>query len=74
MTLDMKNSPLVILSLDAGDTDFIERWAKEGYLPAIAAIMERGCWGKTGFLAGSGSHFSVADERSDSSGNDWEAY
>lgn len=48
MTLKTKNSPLVILSLDAGDPDFIERWAKEGYLPAIASIMERGCWGKTG--------------------------
>jgi predicted AlkP superfamily phosphohydrolase/phosphomutase len=39
--------PLVILGLDVGDPDAIQRWVREGYLPAIASIMERGCWGRT---------------------------
>jgi predicted AlkP superfamily phosphohydrolase/phosphomutase len=47
MVADVKNPPLVILGLDAGDPDFIVRWAQEGYLPTIASIMDRGCWGKT---------------------------
>lgn len=41
------NTPLIILGLDTGDPGFIERWAQEGYLPTIASIMERGCWGQT---------------------------
>ncbi|WP_017715767.1 alkaline phosphatase family protein [Kamptonema formosum] len=48
MTLERKTSPLVILGFDVGDLDSIQRWAKEGYLPTIASIMERGCWGQTG--------------------------
>ncbi len=47
MIVDTKNSPLVILGLDAGDPGFIQRWARAGGLPAIASIMERGCWGRT---------------------------
>ncbi len=42
-----KTSPLIILGLDTGDFDCIQHWAKEGYLPTIASMMERGCWGKT---------------------------
>lgn len=45
MAVDTKTSPLVIFGLDAGDADLIERWAQEGYLPAISSIMRRGCWG-----------------------------
>jgi predicted AlkP superfamily phosphohydrolase/phosphomutase len=44
---DSKNPPLVIFGLDAGDAEFIQRWAREGYLPTIASIMERGCWAQT---------------------------
>jgi predicted AlkP superfamily phosphohydrolase/phosphomutase len=40
--------PLVILGLDDGDAAFIQRWASQGHLPTIAAIMARGCWGTTG--------------------------
>nr|MBA2451181.1 alkaline phosphatase family protein [Chloroflexota bacterium] len=47
MDTDTTTSPLVILGLDAGDHGLIERWAREGYLPTIASIMQRGCWGKT---------------------------
>ena len=47
MIADVDNPPLVILGLDAGDPDFIVRWAQEGYLPTIASIMDRGCWAKT---------------------------
>jgi predicted AlkP superfamily phosphohydrolase/phosphomutase len=39
--------PLVILGLDAGDPQLIEEWAREGHLPTIASIMERGCWSLT---------------------------
>ncbi len=42
-----KKNPLVILGLDAGDPDFIQQWAQQGYLPTIASIMKRGFWGKT---------------------------
>lgn len=47
MQTDTNNSPLVILSLDAGIPELIERWAQEGFLPNLASIMQRGCWGKT---------------------------
>lgn len=43
---DTQSSPLATLALDAGDSDFIERWVREGYLPTIASIMKRGSWGK----------------------------
>ena len=43
----MKAAPLIIFGLDAGDPDFIVRWAQEGYLPTLASIMQRGCWAKT---------------------------
>ncbi|CAN5353952.1 hypothetical protein BH18GEM1_BH18GEM1_09000 [soil metagenome] len=39
--------PLVILAMDTGDGDAIELWVKQGYLPTIRALMERGCWGRT---------------------------
>jgi len=42
----MKSPPLVIVGLDAGDAGFIQRWIQEGDLPAIASIMQRGCWGR----------------------------
>lgn len=42
-----KNPPLVILALDGGESRFIHRWVQEGYLPTIASVMKRGCWGKT---------------------------
>ncbi len=48
MQINTKSSPLIIIGLDAGDPDFIQNWAREGYLPTIAAIMNRGCWGQTG--------------------------
>ena len=40
--------PLLILGLDVGDAELISRWTSEGHLPAIASVMERGCWGTTG--------------------------
>jgi predicted AlkP superfamily phosphohydrolase/phosphomutase len=41
-------TPLVILGIDAGDPDFLERWVRAGDLPTLARIMERGSWGRTG--------------------------
>lgn len=43
----LRTPPLVILGIDAGDSDFIQRWTAEGYLPTIHSIMQRGCWGRT---------------------------
>jgi predicted AlkP superfamily phosphohydrolase/phosphomutase len=39
--------PLVVFCLDAADPELLERWAGEGHLPALAAIMERGAWAHT---------------------------
>jgi predicted AlkP superfamily phosphohydrolase/phosphomutase len=39
--------PLVILGLDVGDPESLERWASEGYLPVLASIMERGVSART---------------------------
>lgn len=39
-------SPLIILGIDAGDPDLIQRWVAAGDLPNIAALMQRGCWGR----------------------------
>lgn len=47
MQADAKAPPLIILGIDAGDPVFIRRWAAQGYLPAMASIMERGCWART---------------------------
>ncbi|NCR38403.1 MAG: hypothetical protein GPJ21_00280 [Microcystis aeruginosa W13-11] len=47
MNTSINSSPLVILGLDAGDANLIEKWAREGYLPHINSIMNRGCWGRT---------------------------
>ncbi len=41
------NEKLLIIGLDAGDPNFIKRWADEGYLPTIASIMKQGSWGLT---------------------------
>ncbi len=45
MKTENRRSPLVILELDGGDPRLITRWAREGYLPTIAAMMRDGCWG-----------------------------
>lgn len=46
MAMDTKTSPLVMIALDAGDPEFIQHWVREGYLPTIGALMQRGCWGR----------------------------
>ncbi|MDB6147728.1 MAG: hypothetical protein JWO45_1392 [Spartobacteria bacterium] len=43
----MTDTPLVILGFDAGDPGLLREWAQRGYLPTVASIMQRGCWGKT---------------------------
>lgn len=39
--------PLVIVGIDAADPELLERWTRDGHLPAIESIMRRGCWGIT---------------------------
>ena len=48
MRQDSHSPPLMIFGLDAGDAEYIRRWAQEGYLPNISSIMEEGCWGHIG--------------------------
>ena len=40
-------TPLVVFGLDVGDSDYLNQWAREGYLPVLASLMERGAWGRT---------------------------
>jgi predicted AlkP superfamily phosphohydrolase/phosphomutase len=42
-----QRAPLMILGFDAGDPRLLRRWAREGHLPTLASLMERGCWGQT---------------------------
>ncbi|NOT07454.1 MAG: hypothetical protein HOP28_04525 [Gemmatimonadales bacterium] len=43
-----RRGPVVLIGFDAGDPDLIERWTGEGHLPAIASLMARGTWTRTG--------------------------
>lgn len=47
MATEGKTPPLIVLGIDAGDPGFIEEWAAEGHLPAIASIMKSGFYGRT---------------------------
>ena len=40
-------APLLILGLDSGDPRLLRRWADEGYMPTLSALMKRGCWAET---------------------------
>ena len=48
MSVDRKQGPVVLLGFDAADPELVERWAREGKLPAMARLMERGTWARTG--------------------------
>jgi predicted AlkP superfamily phosphohydrolase/phosphomutase len=39
--------PVVLLGFDAADPDLVERWTREGKLPAMAELMARGTWART---------------------------
>jgi predicted AlkP superfamily phosphohydrolase/phosphomutase len=41
-------APLVVISLDGGDSALLARWVDEGHLPNLAALMKRGSWGELG--------------------------
>lgn len=43
----MSQTPLLIFGFDAGDPAWLVRWAQEGHLPALAQVLERGCWART---------------------------
>ncbi len=44
----MPSAPLILLGLDAGDPTLLTTWAAAGRLPTLAALMQRGSWGRTG--------------------------
>jgi predicted AlkP superfamily phosphohydrolase/phosphomutase len=48
LSSDNSRGPVVLLGFDAGDPELIERWASEGRLPALARLMARGSWARTG--------------------------
>lgn len=48
MSVDRASGPVVLLGFDAADPDLVERWASEGKLPAMARLMARGTWARTG--------------------------
>lgn len=43
----MASAPLLVLGLDVGDPDSIGQWIREGRLPTLASIVERGVWART---------------------------
>ena len=47
MSSGSQTSPLVIFGFDAGEPEFLRRWAEDGTLPTLKSIMQRGCWGLT---------------------------
>ncbi len=47
MPADRTKGPVVLLGFDAADPDLVERWAREGKLPAMADLMARGTWART---------------------------
>ena len=48
MLPDARPGPVVLLGFDAADPDLVERWARDGKLPTMARLMERGTWARTG--------------------------
>lgn len=42
----MKRDPIIVIGFDGAEHHLIERWSDEGYLPTIASLMKRGCWGR----------------------------
>jgi predicted AlkP superfamily phosphohydrolase/phosphomutase len=48
MQAERPTGPIVLLGFDAADPDLVERWASEGKLPAMARLMARGAWARTG--------------------------
>jgi predicted AlkP superfamily phosphohydrolase/phosphomutase len=43
----VSHSPLVILGFDVGDAQWLLDWAREGRLPTLASLLDRGVWGRT---------------------------
>jgi predicted AlkP superfamily phosphohydrolase/phosphomutase len=48
LSVDRSQGPVVLLGFDAADPELVERWAREGKLPSMARLMERGTWARTG--------------------------
>ena len=41
-----KRNRLLFIGFDAGDTELIEQWCQEGFLPNISSMRQRGAWGR----------------------------
>jgi predicted AlkP superfamily phosphohydrolase/phosphomutase len=48
VSAERTEGPVVLLGFDAADPELVERWAREGKLPSVARLMERGAWARTG--------------------------
>ena len=47
MSPTRSTAPVLVFGFDAGHPDDLVRWAKEGHLPALATVLERGGWART---------------------------
>jgi predicted AlkP superfamily phosphohydrolase/phosphomutase len=46
---------IVVIGVDSADFYLVQEWVSEGYLPAMASLIARGCWGKLNSTADIGS-------------------
>ena len=51
MTSNASPGRILVLGLDSGDAELIERWCDEGHLPNLAALREQGVWSRIGTTA-----------------------
>ncbi len=42
----MRSDPIIVIGFNGAEHQLIQKWSDEGYLPTIASLMERGCWGR----------------------------
>jgi predicted AlkP superfamily phosphohydrolase/phosphomutase len=52
MAVTAARSRVLVIGLDLGDGRLLYEWAKEGHLPALAALIEAGAWGALATTAG----------------------
>ncbi len=38
-------NPVFVIGLDGAEYSLIQKWSRDGYLPAITSLIDKGCWG-----------------------------
>ncbi len=41
-----KSKPIIAVGIDVASPEFIEKWIREGHLPTISSLLNRGSWGR----------------------------